>query len=173
MAVNVSPRQLSDRHLIDVIDDAVAEFDLAYGDLELEITEQCVFDYLPLARNVLEELHDRGLRIAIDDFGSGYSSFAYLAELPVDVFKLDRSFLTNVTTHGRTRQVVSAMIAIARELDLDIIAEGVETKQQYQFLQTTGCHLCQGFALARPAAADEIVELLRTAQVWVAADEAC
>jgi len=164
MAVNVSPRQLSDRHLIDIIEDAITEFDLEYNDLELEITEQCMFDYLPLAKNILQELHDRGLRIAVDDFGTGYSSFAYLAELPLNVFKIDRSFLTKITTDGRARQVVSAMIAMARELDFEIVAEGVETEQQYQFLQTTGCNFCQGFGLARPDAAAAIEKRLLITQ---------
>ncbi|MEM1190303.1 MAG: GGDEF domain-containing phosphodiesterase [Pseudomonadota bacterium] len=160
VAVNVSPRQLQDVQLPEVIARALGESGIPAAALELEITEGCMLELVPVTGDVLAKLRALGVRIAIDDFGAGYSSFANLARLPLDTFKLDRSFLTNIANDSRARQVVNAMIAMARELGYEIVAEGVETDQQYWFLQASGCHLVQGFGLGRPQEATVVRKLL-------------
>jgi EAL domain-containing protein (putative c-di-GMP-specific phosphodiesterase class I) len=161
MAVNVSPRQLVDEGLLHVIDEAVATHQLAYSDLELEITEQCMLESSPVAERALKELNRRGVRIAIDDFGTGYSSFVYLSRLPLDILKMDRTFIAGIPDDPRAGQVVTAMVAMARELGFEIAVEGVETPEQREFLRASGCDLGQGFGLARPQCAHKIEKLLR------------
>ncbi|MEM1190301.1 MAG: GGDEF domain-containing phosphodiesterase [Pseudomonadota bacterium] len=164
VAVNVSPRQLQDAQLPGIIRSAVESAQIPAAAVELEITEGCMLELLPVTGEVLRQLRELGVRIAIDDFGAGYSSFANLARLPLDTFKLDRSFLTNIAHDSRARQVVNAMIAMARELGYEIVAEGVETDQQFWFLQASGCHLVQGFGLGRPQDAGVVSTLLESAE---------
>ena len=159
VSVNLSPKQLTDPELLEIIESSISEFALGYGDLEIEITERCVVDESRVVTELLHALRARGVRIAIDDFGTGYSSFAYLAGQPLDMVKLDRSFLARVGEDVRTGAVVSGMIHMTRELGMDVIAEGVETDQQAQFLRDHGCELAQGFALARPQDAERIIQL--------------
>lgn len=160
IAVNVSPRQLHDDQLLAVIEHAVASAGIAYSDLELELTEQSIVENLPLVQGLLHGLLEKGVRVAVDDFGTGYSSFAYLARLPVTTIKMDRSFLVDVPADARAGKTVAAMIAMARELDLEVVAEGVETPAQQAFLQAADCHIGQGFLLARPQTADVLDKLL-------------
>lgn len=165
IAVNVSRRQLLDEQLVDVIEKAIVDNGLAYNDLELEITESCILKGIPLAGGILDTLHQQGVRIAVDDFGAGQSSFATLAQLPLDTFKLDRSFLASVADDNRARQVVKAIITMASQLGYRVVAEGIETTQQHHFLQSSGCHLAQGFGLGRPESAETIGSLLQLANV--------
>ena len=130
------------------------------SDLELELTESCVIEHTARNSCLFDLLRNRGVRLAIDDFGAGYSCFATLAGQNLDVLKLDRSFLTNVSSEVRVQRVVTAIIAMAEQLGLDVIAEGVETTEQQQFLRENGCTLVQGFGLARPADAATIESLL-------------
>ena len=164
VAVNVSPHQLHDDHLVAVIDDAVARAGIDYSDLELEITEESIVENLPLVQKVLHRLSEKGVRVAVDDFGTGYSSFAYLARLPVNVIKIDRSFLVDVPSDKKASKTVAAIIAMGKELDLEVIAEGIETPAQQAFLQAADCHLGQGFVLARPEAAGVVEKLLLRTQ---------
>ncbi|MEN8259447.1 MAG: GGDEF domain-containing phosphodiesterase [Pseudomonadota bacterium] len=161
MAVNLSPSQLVDPQLIDVIREAVEGAGLCYGDLELEITEQRMAEHLPSVENVLTTLSAQGIRIAVDDFGTGYSSLAYLARLPLQAMKIDRSFLTAIEEDPRARRLATSIIAMGKALDLEIIAEGVETQEQQQFLEAVGCHLGQGYGFARPQRAEDIEPLLK------------
>jgi EAL domain-containing protein (putative c-di-GMP-specific phosphodiesterase class I) len=160
MAVNVSPQQLLQEGLVETISTAIAKYQLDYTDLEIEITEQPMLEGSPVVAKVLADLNEKGVRIAIDDFGTGYSSFAYLSRLPLNMIKMDRSFLTNISTDPRAGQVATAMIAMARELGFEIIVEGVETPAQRRFLLTSGCDMGQGFGLARPQDAESIERLL-------------
>ncbi len=160
MSINVSPRQLLDPRLIEVTEAAVAESGLSMSDLEFEITERCMLEQSHQVADMLSALRQRGVRLAIDDFGTGYSSFAYLAWQPMDMVKLDRSFLARVGTDGRTDSVVRGMIAMARQLGLGLVAEGVENEEQAEFLRQVGCDVAQGFALARPQDPEAITQLL-------------
>ncbi|MEP5763821.1 MAG: GGDEF domain-containing phosphodiesterase [Halieaceae bacterium] len=160
ISVNLSPRQLLDPELLDVIDAAVLDAGLTHDDLELEITEQCVLDNSSAVGAALRAIRKRGVRVAIDDFGTGYSSFSYLAWQPLNMIKMDRSFLTRVESDERIGGIVRGMLSMARELGLEVVAEGVETEGQARFLREQGCELAQGFGLARPQDANAITPLL-------------
>ncbi|MEN8802010.1 MAG: phosphodiesterase [Thiogranum sp.] len=161
MAVNVSPAQLSDERFVEMVSEAVQQAGIDYSDLELEITEGQVVEYLPLIEKAFKELNDRGVRIAIDDFGTGYSALAYLTRLHWSTVKIDRSFLADIPNESSAGQIVAAIVAIAGELGLRVTAEGVETETQYRFLSDAGCHFGQGFGYARPQPAADFLRLLQ------------
>ena len=166
MAVNVSPAQLADEHFVRMVSGAVEEAGIAYTDLELEITESQVVEYLPLIERAFSELTAKGVQIAIDDFGTGYSALAYLTRLPWSRVKIDRAFLAHLPQEANAARVVSAIIAMAAELGLEVTAEGVETEAQFRFLQQAGCQVGQGFGFARPQPAKACLRLLN-ASAWL------
>lgn len=108
---------------------------------------------------ILQQLHDMGVRISIDDFGTGYSSLLYLKRLPASELKIDRGFIRDLEHDTEDAAIISAIVALGRALDLKIVAEGVETAAQQQFLTRLGCHSLQGFLLGRPMPADHFVEM--------------
>jgi diguanylate cyclase (GGDEF)-like protein len=161
MAVNVSPAQLSDEGFVDMVSEAVEAAGIDYSDLELEITEGQVVEYLPLIETAFTELNARGVRIAIDDFGTGYSALAYLTRLHWSTVKIDRAFLADIPHESNAGRIVAAIVAMAGELGLRVTAEGVETEAQYRFLSAAGCHYGQGFGYARPQPAADFLRLLQ------------
>jgi EAL domain-containing protein (putative c-di-GMP-specific phosphodiesterase class I)/GGDEF domain-containing protein len=156
VAVNLSPRQLLDAELIPTIKAAVLRAGLAFSDLELELTEAQMIENLPLVNNVLDEIAALGVRIAVDDFGSGYSSLAYLSRLPLHRLKIDRALVQAATGDRRAAQIVAAVVAMARELGLKVTAEGIETEAQRRLVADAGCHLGQGFLMARPVPPEDL-----------------
>ena len=122
--------------------------------LELEITESLLVNDAEGARRTFGAIKAMGVRIAIDDFGTGYSSLSYLPDFPFDVLKIDRSFITEMPGQTRRSRVACAIIDLSRRLDLDLVAEGVETVAQSEFLAANGCHLMQGFYFCRPMLAE-------------------
>jgi diguanylate cyclase (GGDEF)-like protein len=164
MAVNVSPAQLADERFVEVVCEAVQRAGLRYSNLELEITEGQVVEYLPLIERAFKELNARGVRIAIDDFGTGYSALAYLTHLHWSTVKIDRAFLTDIPQEPNGCRLVGAIVAMAGELGLEVTVEGVETEAQYRFLAGAGCHFGQGFGYARPQSAGDFLRLLRVPQ---------
>lgn len=160
VAVNLSAVQLEHPDVMTVVASALRDTGLPPAALELEITESVVVRESLRAADLLNQLRQLGISIAIDDFGVGYSSFAYLRELPVDRFKLDRSFLTAVPHSEADSRVVSALIAMGHRLEVGIVAEGVETAEQAAFLKDHGCDECQGFYLGRPMPEDRFAALL-------------
>ena len=150
MSVNVSVRQLHDADFVDDVRQVLDRHGLEPHRLRLEITESVLVD--ALVPRVLADLQNMGIRIAIDDFGTGYSSLSYLDRLPVDVVKIDRAFLAPVLTADDRAPVVEAALALARSLDLSVVAEGVETPAHVALLLRLGCHRAQGFFFGRPAA---------------------
>lgn len=161
MAVNVSPRQLMDDHLIDVVTQAVADAGIEYNELELEITEQCILEHLAVAKTVLTALSEKGVRISLDDFGTGYSSLAYLAQLPLNVMKLDRVFLAKVPSEPRASRIVMAIIEMAKNMNLEVVAEGIESDDQNIFLEALNCQIGQGYGFSHPKPANELLVLLQ------------
>jgi diguanylate cyclase (GGDEF)-like protein len=149
-AVNLSTRQLADPRLASHAIDTLHRNGLDPSALHLEVTESVLADDDPGAITALEQLNAHGVRIAIDDFGTGYSSLAYLRRIPVDTIKIDRSFIANIDRSGQDATIVTAIIAMAHALDLDVIAEGVERPEQRDVLRRLGCDAMQGFLLARP-----------------------
>ena len=168
MAVNVSPVQLSDEHFVAGVIEAVESAGIQYSDLELEITEGQVVEYLPLIEKAFKELNAKGVHIAIDDFGTGYSALAYLTRLHWSRVKIDRSFLAEIPQESNAGRIVAAIIAMAGELGLQVTAEGIETEAQYRFLAAAGCHNGQGYGYARPQPAEDFLRLLQasTAPGW-------
>ena len=151
MSVNLSPRQFDRSGLVEVVRAAVGCGGITPGTLELEITESVMMRDTQTTREILEELKDFGVRIAIDDFGTGYSSLSYLQKFAVDTLKIDRSFVANLTEGDGDASIVSAVIHLGHHLGMDVVAEGVETSKQLEFLRGEGCDLAQGFFLGRPA----------------------
>ena len=160
LAVNISGKEFSDEHLADRIATTVAEGGLAPEDVEIEVTESVAFETTN-ARTALAKLREQGFRVAIDDFGVGFSMLSRLQDLPVDRLKIDRSFIEKITFGETEAPIVSGIIAMAHSLRLKVIAEGIETSEQLSFLRRSGCDFAQGFRLGRPMPAADIEPLLR------------
>ncbi len=156
MAVNLSARQLFDTDMVTEVRNALAEFDLPGGALVLEITERLLLVDSPFVLRQLKELKELGVRIAIDDFGTGYSSLAYLRDFPIDILKIDRSFIAPLGEDRQAIALVRSIIGIADALDLDVIAEGAETVAQVELLTQSGCMVIQGYYFGQPSAAEDI-----------------
>ncbi|WP_242538924.1 bifunctional diguanylate cyclase/phosphodiesterase [Trinickia acidisoli] len=150
MAVNLSARQFADPHLHESILDALVDAGLPGEYLELELTESMVMRHPEQAVRWLTAIKRTGVRLSIDDFGTGYSSLAYLNRFPIDVVKIDRSFIRNVPDSHSDTQITSAVIALGHSLGLAVIAEGAETQKQIDFLRKEGCDEVQGYFFSRP-----------------------
>jgi EAL domain-containing protein (putative c-di-GMP-specific phosphodiesterase class I) len=160
VAVNLSASSLEDAALPGWIADMVATRGLPASALMLEVTEDSVVKNVSRARTVLTVLRDHGFRIAIDDFGTGYSSLAYLRDLPIDELKFDRSFITPMTQDSRAAALVSSTIDLAHSLNMQVVAEGVETADAYGDLVIYGCDQGQGYYMSRPIPACEVADWL-------------
>ncbi|HEY0748031.1 MAG TPA: EAL domain-containing protein [Steroidobacteraceae bacterium] len=165
VSLNVAPAQLQRGELQTTISTLLKTHGLRPELLQLEMTERAVFDsHSPAGENrqdTMARLRDLGIKIAIDDFGTGYSSLSYLKNWRVDALKIDRSFVRDLVTDSSDLAIVSAIIAIARHLHIEVIAEGIEAYQQVEILRRLGCTVGQGFLFARPMPGDEILKLLR------------
>ncbi len=161
LAVNLSARQLQHPAILDEVRAALAAADLDPQSLVLEITETAVMEQLDAAVAILTRLRDLGVRLALDDFGTGYSSLSYLQRLPVDILKIDRSFIGGVTGSAEESALARAIINLGQTLGLETVAEGIETAEQLAVLRELGCQLGQGYHLARPlgpAAVDALLD---------------
>jgi EAL domain-containing protein (putative c-di-GMP-specific phosphodiesterase class I) len=150
MSVNLSGKQLSDEQLPACIYDALTHHAIAPSDLKLELTESILVESGSSGRQMLEDLKLLGVSISMDDFGTGYSSLSYLHKFPIDVLKIDRSFIQNVTAQNHVEAVVQAVISLAHKLGMTVVAEGLETVEQVDYLKSLGCDYGQGFYFARP-----------------------
>ena len=140
--------------------EALEQTGLPAKHLELEITESSIMTHADSAIRVLRELKKLGIRVSVDDFGTGYSSLAHLKRLPIDILKIDQSFVRDVTTDPDDAALVMAIITLAHNLRLKVIAEGVETDEQLRFLRLLRCDEIQGFLFSKPVPADEFRKLL-------------
>ncbi len=160
VSVNVTGRQFHDRHLPAIIASTLMRTGMSARHLVLEVTEESLIENSKTTERVLAELRRLGVRIAIDDFGVGYSSLNYLRRLVVSQIKLDRAFIEGLPTDDESNAIVSAVISIARRLDYQVIAEGVETQEQADYLREAGCEAGQGFHFAAPISASEMTEYI-------------
>jgi diguanylate cyclase (GGDEF)-like protein/PAS domain S-box-containing protein len=160
LSVNLSGRQFNDPALHKTVSNILAETQLSPSQLELEITESVLMQNDQASMSNLDALQRLRIRIAIDDFGTGYSSLSYLKRFPVDTLKIDRSFIRDVIKNPDDETIIKAIIAMARSLQVDIIAEGVETQGQLDFLRSSGCQSAQGFLLSKPFMADQLAHFL-------------
>ena len=163
LCVNISPRQLLHRSIVEHVQLALEESGLEPADLTLEITEGVLVEEAGASLAALEGLKALGVRIAIDDFGTGYSSLSYLSRLPIDVLKIDRSFIADIGTSRQAAALVRSIVKIGQTLHLETVAEGVETEEQLDRLVRLGAKLGQGYLFARPLAAHDLATLLLAA----------
>lgn len=160
MAVNLSPRQFRQQNLAAVIADAVDGARLDPQALEFEITETVLMEDTHASSATLAAMKDKGVKISVDDFGTGYSSLNYLKRFPIDTLKIDQSFVRDITSDADDAAIASAIIALAHSLRLQVIAEGVETAGQLEFLRERGCDQAQGFLFSRPLPAEDLTPVL-------------
>jgi diguanylate cyclase (GGDEF)-like protein/PAS domain S-box-containing protein len=163
IAVNVSARQIAKDRLADRVAKLLEQHGLPASALQIELTETALLTATEMATETLNRLREMGVVIAIDDFGTGYSSLARMRRLPIDLVKIDRSFIENVDHDTKDAEVVRTIVALAKALGLDIIAEGVESLQQSQILSDSGCTVCQGYYFARPQSVAQL-------EGWLAED---
>jgi diguanylate cyclase (GGDEF)-like protein len=159
ICINVSAQQICEV-FTEVIADALTSSGLSAQQLELEITESVLVHDPDLVLTCLRQWKQLGVRIAVDDFGTGYSNLGYLSRLPIDRLKIDRSLIEHLTIDSREATVVRAMIALGRELGFTVVAEGVETEEQFAMLREAGCHQTQGFLLSAPTAATQLCAVM-------------
>lgn len=155
MAINLSPRQFKQENVAKRIFNQIIYSDLAPKYVELEITEGALMDDVNKSNEILKELKERGIHISIDDFGTGYSSLSYLKKFHLDTLKIDQSFVRDILEDPDDAAIVSAIIAMAKSLRLNVIAEGVETDAQLNYLARKGCNEAQGYLLGKPVSAKE------------------
>jgi diguanylate cyclase (GGDEF)-like protein len=161
IAVNVSPRQFRHGGFFDHVHQALAESGIAPSRLVLEITEGVLLHNPEQAQALLVSLQQLGVRISVDDFGTGYSSLSYLKRLPLASLKIDRSFVRDMAESQNDRVIVSAVLSMARELGLQVVAEGVETIEQLDFLRNRGCPFVQGYYIGRPMPTSDFVSAVK------------
>lgn len=166
ISVNLSSRQFRDPTLSQTVSEALASSGLEAHELQLEITESMVMDDPVASAELLRGLKGLGIRIAMDDFGTGYSSLAYLKRFPLDVIKVDRSFVKDLPDDSDSAAITEAIVGMANSLKLRVVAEGVETKEQLDFLASLGCHYVQGYYFSRPVVEREFLAL--PIQDWTA-----
>lgn len=160
MAVNLSARQFKDKDFVHMVLDTIESTNIDPNMLVLEITESVALDDLEYTISTIKELKSIGVNFSLDDFGTGYSSMSYLKKLPVSNLKIDKSFLDTIMDDISDQKIVQAIICLAKNLDLNIIAEGVERSEQEQFLQDSNCNMAQGFLYSKPVPKERAVEYL-------------
>jgi len=161
MSINISARHLAENDLVEKITLALNEFDVPGRCLEIEITENAIMKDMEAAINKLKQLSALDISIAIDDFGTGYSSLTYLHKLPIHTLKIDRSFLHEDRFNNNDHTIVNTIVAMAKGLKLDVIAEGVETQSQLDYLVEIGCIDNQGYFYVRQMPAEKKEMVLR------------
>ncbi len=160
VSVNVSSRQFRQGDLVETISDALTAAGLDPHWLEVELTEGTLAEDTALVRRTLERLKAMGVKVAIDDFGTGYSSLSYLKRFPIDALKIDRSFIRDVTEDPDDAAISQAIVSLARSLRLQVVAEGVETPEQLEFVRDLGCDTVQGFLISEPLPVDGVGEFV-------------
>jgi EAL domain-containing protein (putative c-di-GMP-specific phosphodiesterase class I) len=160
IAVNLSPAQFMHGDLVSLVHSILLETGLTPGRLELEITEGVLIEDFDRGLGLLRRLKALGVRISMDDFGSGYSSLSYLQAFPFDKIKVDRAFVMNLGRNPQSAAIVRAVIGLGHGLEMSIVAEGVETQEQLSFLADEGCDAVQGYFLGRPAPIEQYAALV-------------
>ncbi|MGE4369078.1 MAG: EAL domain-containing protein [Burkholderiaceae bacterium] len=160
MAVNVSPLHFKRPGFVGILRDALERYHLPAGALQLELTEEMLIDNADANVEKLKQIRELGVLIALDDFGTGYSSLSYLKRLPVDKLKIDQSFVQDVISDRRDATITKAIISLAHQLNVKVVAEGVETESQFWFLKRNFCDEVQGYLIARPCPLDQFSQLL-------------
>jgi EAL domain-containing protein (putative c-di-GMP-specific phosphodiesterase class I) len=166
MAVNLSTRQFQDPALVPKVQDVLAEMELDSGRLSLEITESAAMLNPEASLSILGDLKALGVAIAIDDFGTGYSSLSYLKRIPADIIKIDQSFVKGLNIDPDDTAIVRTVLALANMMEKRCLAEGIETRGQFDTLREMDCHYGQGYLFSRPLPADAFEQLLRSGKIY-------
>ena len=176
VAVNLSAQQFNQDDLLEHVEHWIERTGISSSLLEIELTESSIMNDAVKAAEILGRLSDAGVPVTIDDFGTGYSSLAHLKRFPLDALKIDRSFVRDVTTDPSDGAIVGTVIALAQHLGLHVVAEGVETAEQLEFLRANSCHYAQGYYFSPPVKADEVFDVIHTLEQTIAApalDDVC
>ena len=163
VSINISALQYKRDDFVDSILSVLNKYQVSPSEIELEITESVLIDDFQSVYEKLKILRDCGIRISLDDFGTGFSSLSYLKKLPIDTLKIDKSFIDTVLTDSATRVITESIINMVKSLGFDSIAEGVENEKQYKYLHSIGCDVIQGYLFNKPLPAEEMEGLLSTA----------
>lgn len=166
ISVNVSASQFNDPELLNKVSRIMQQESMPLDMLELEVTENIVMQDPAAAVETLKKLRALGVRIAIDDFGTGYSSLSYLKRFPLDALKIDQSFVRDLTRDTNDAAIVETSITLGKKLGLEVVAEGVETKEQFEFLRNRDCDLAQGYYVSRPLGKADLLDLLKEERRW-------
>ena len=169
MAVNLSAKQFHHANMIDLLIRVIKETGISPEELELEITESTLMQYTEETKTALQKMKQMGMRLSIDDFGTGFSSLVALKQLPVDTLKIDRSFVRDLCSDTDDQAITQAIISMAHELQLDVVAEGIENQEQMDFLKTRHCDKGQGYLFARPLSNDVLLPILLASEARRAA----
>jgi diguanylate cyclase (GGDEF)-like protein len=162
MAVNISAMEFRDENFLESVFAILKETGLDPSSLELELTESVLMKRAESAASVLQTLRARGVQVAVDDFGTGYSSLSYLRKFPIDALKIDQSFIRQITSAPFDTTIVTAVISMARSMNLRVVAEGVETQEELAFLQAHECDEAQGYYFSHPVLPQQFAKLLQT-----------
>lgn len=160
ISVNLSAQQFNDTRFVENIQEILARSDVGGNSVELEITESMLMENFETANQYLSALRKIGIKVSIDDFGTGYSSLQYLQQLPIDIIKIDRSFIQKLEINPNDKSIVDAIISLSHSLNLAVVAEGVEETSSYEYLKKRHCDYIQGFFFYRPMSSDALTELL-------------
>ncbi len=164
MSVNLSVRQFQKPNLVSTIANILEQTQLQSSFLELEITESVTMQNTDSAKAILNELNEMGISLSMDDFGTGYSSLGYLRQFPFHTLKIDRSFIKDLHFNSQDMAIVDAIISLAKGLNLNVVAEGVETEELRDLLKNLGCEYIQGYLFSKPVPANEATILLKKYQ---------
>lgn len=156
VAINVSQKQIQSYRFSDNLKCILRQFDIPPNLIEIEITESMMVSSYESIAEILELIKNSGIKIALDDFGTGYSSLSYLKRLPIDTIKIDKSFLDDIVSDSTSRELVGGIILIGKKLKLNVIAEGVESKEQVELLESMGCNAIQGYYYSKPLPLKEV-----------------
>jgi len=160
MSINISGKRVTSKGFVNEIRDLLSQTKVNCDEIQLEVTETALMEDLESSIKVLNEIREMNVKIALDDFGTGYSSLTYLKKLPIDVVKLDREFIRNISKVGEDKVIVEYAINLIARLKLEIVAEGIETKEQLEFLRTNNCDYGQGYLFSKPISKEEFEKLL-------------
>jgi len=160
ISVNMSRLHLKDQDFVTDLKSMIEKYDVKPEFIELELTESTFSDNMELVFDITRKLHNIGFRLSIDDFGSAYSSFNMLKDVFIDVVKIDREFFNETSNTSRGKMIVKSIVTMAKDLEMQTVAEGVETKEQVEFLSEIGCDLAQGFYYAKPMPIPDFQALL-------------
>ncbi|MET1254560.1 EAL domain-containing protein [Aliikangiella maris] len=161
ISINISAHRFVDSKLIDDINQVIEKYHLEKGQIVVEVTEHILMENKAKARHLFHRLKLAGIRISLDDFGTGYSSLSYLHQLPFDILKIDRSFVTNITEHNQENPIINMIVALANTMKIDLVAEGVETPLQLETLSKMQCQFGQGYHFSKPLSAEDTLKLVK------------